>query len=415
VHHRGECVTPKGTLTPSPQGSPHSRRVRIGGRRSVSSDVELADFESDFSAANRDAYHEELSAPKHRRARVSQGSSKPRPRFELDGGNNGSASGSANAAVSALSNQDDNEGGKRRPSYMPTRGLAAVLNQGLATLGEKLGKGSRGNSNEALDMQQYSSSRTKSEGNNPNSNTNPHSHANGNRKKSILKKSESHSSHHSSERGDTKSSSETKRNQIVGKVGSGSKHDPELENLLVSDQESANNTPALARKPISVGAAIVELPPTANHEQIKSLTGPKLRKAETSLKPILVNSSNVSSIKAQPSPPSIQKNNGNVASKEIQTSTISLLALASAVNANQAKEAAANNSNSNGDNSKKFERGRELTDTATSPVFRCPNDMCRHNRPSTALTSTKRKICLCGRTMVSPGGNMLYCSDRIAS
>ena len=199
VHHRGECVTPKGTLTPSPQGSPHSRRVRIGGRRSVSSDVELADFESDFSAANRDAYHEELSAPKHRRARVSQvkrqksfwlafeqqyyfllslgikkingffcarqltkkylghhwtlcsffflqGSSKPRPRFELDGGNNGSASGSANAAVSALSNQDDNEGGKRRPSYMPTRGLAAVLNQGLATLGEKLGNLSPSNS-----------------------------------------------------------------------------------------------------------------------------------------------------------------------------------------------------------------------------------------------------------------------------
>ena len=73
-----------------------------------------------------------------------QGSSKPRPRFELDGGNNGSASGNsaaANAAVSALSNQDDKdlEGGKRRPSYMPTRGLAAVLNQGLATLGEKLG------------------------------------------------------------------------------------------------------------------------------------------------------------------------------------------------------------------------------------------------------------------------------------
>ena len=29
---------------------------------------------------------------------------------------------------------------KQRPSYMPTRGLAAVLNQGLATLGSKLGK-----------------------------------------------------------------------------------------------------------------------------------------------------------------------------------------------------------------------------------------------------------------------------------
>ncbi len=277
------------------------------------------------------------------------------------------------------------------------------------------GKGSRSNiaSNEALDMQQYVRT-TKGSASNNEGNTSNQPHANGNRKKSILKKSESHSSsHHSSERGDRGNSSETKRNQIVGKVGSGSKqsHDPELENLLVSDQESANNTPAMARKPISVSAAIVELPPTANHEQIKSLTGPKLRKAETSLKPILVNSSNVSSIKAQPSPPTIQKNNGNVASKEIQTSTISLLALASAVNQNLA----ANNSNSNGDNSKKFERGRELTDTATSPVFRCPNDMCRHNRPSTALTSTKRKICLCGRTMVSPGGNMLYCSDRIAS
>ena len=34
----------------------------------------------------------------------------------------------------------DPESGKRRPNYMPTRGLAAVLNQGLATLGEKLGK-----------------------------------------------------------------------------------------------------------------------------------------------------------------------------------------------------------------------------------------------------------------------------------
>ena len=69
---RGDSAcTPIGTLTPSPQGSPHSRRVRIGGR-SVSSDVELADFESDFSAANREAYHEDLKSPKHRqRTRVS--------------------------------------------------------------------------------------------------------------------------------------------------------------------------------------------------------------------------------------------------------------------------------------------------------------------------------------------------------
>ena len=81
---------------------------------------------------------------------------KPRPRFELGDNSNAvttttnaataaannttKAEAFANAAVSALSNKDDKEeGGKRRPSYMPTRGLAAVLNQGLATLGEKLG------------------------------------------------------------------------------------------------------------------------------------------------------------------------------------------------------------------------------------------------------------------------------------
>ena len=77
--HRGQQQsapqrsTPNRTLTPSPQDSPHSRRhhVRIGGR-SASSDVELADFESDFSAANREAYHEDVSAPKHKRARVTQ-------------------------------------------------------------------------------------------------------------------------------------------------------------------------------------------------------------------------------------------------------------------------------------------------------------------------------------------------------
>ena len=62
-------------------------------------------------------------------------SNKPRPRFELD-----TKADASNAAVTALSsNKDDKEeGAKRRPSYMPTRGLAAVLNQGLATLGEKL-------------------------------------------------------------------------------------------------------------------------------------------------------------------------------------------------------------------------------------------------------------------------------------
>ena len=73
-HARGlQKSTPTRTQSPSPQDSPHSRRphLRIGGR-SASSDVELADFESDFSAANREAYHEDVSAPKHKRARVSQ-------------------------------------------------------------------------------------------------------------------------------------------------------------------------------------------------------------------------------------------------------------------------------------------------------------------------------------------------------
>ena len=68
--------------------------------------------------------------------------------------------------------------------------------------------------------------------------------------------------------------------------------DPELENLLVSDQEtSANSTPAISRKkpnsqlPVSNPVPIVELPPTANNEQLKSLTGPKLRKAGAPLPP----------------------------------------------------------------------------------------------------------------------------------
>ena len=37
-------------------------------------------------------------------------------------------------------------------------------------------------------------------------------------------------------------------------------------------------------------------------------------------------------------------------------------------------------------------------------VFKCPNDMCRHNKVSSAMTtnsSGKRKICLCGRTMLN--------------
>ena len=75
-------------------------------------------------------------------------------------------------------------------------------------------------------------------------------------------------------------------------TGSSSTADPELENLLVSDQEtSANSTPAISRKKpnnssqLPVSNPIVELPPTANNEQLKSLTGPKLRKAGSPMPP----------------------------------------------------------------------------------------------------------------------------------
>ena len=243
----------------------------------------------------------------------------------------------------------------------------------------------------------------------------------GSKKKSILKKSES-GSHHGHHLRNSK--------QVA---------DPELENLLVSDQEtSANNTPALVRKP---PLSIVNLPPTANNDQLKSLTGPKLRmgakySTETTTqpqphyqqqhlsqqprKPILVNNVNNN------------KNNGNVASKEIQTSTANLLALAataaSAASTNNNINATSTTSNNTSDNvnpanAKKFERGREPapnlntstsnTEAATTttdltsqldglnPVFKCPNDMCRHNKPSSTLTTSKRKICLCGRTMVN--------------
>ena len=126
------------------------------------------------------------------------------------------------------------------------------------------------------------------------------------------------------------------------------------------------------------------------------------------------------------------KNNGSVASKEIQTSTINLLALASAAAASAAKaeaaaQAAGNNNSDSSTPAKKFEYNdmpRELqvttgglSDTVNAAacsatcaaipgdnVFKCPNDMCRHNKVSSAMTtnsSGKRKICLCGRTMLN--------------
>ena len=62
-----------GTLTPSPQGSPLHRRVRIAGNRSASSDAELDwDPPSHDQMLEEAFYVEDSSAPKHKRARVSQ-------------------------------------------------------------------------------------------------------------------------------------------------------------------------------------------------------------------------------------------------------------------------------------------------------------------------------------------------------
>merc|ERR1712061_562628 len=102
-----------------------------------------------------------------------------------------------------------------------------------------------------------------------------------------------------------------------------------------------------------------------------------------------------------------------------------LLALASAAAASAAKaEAAAGNNNSDSSTpAKKFEYNDMplelqggLSDTVNAAcsatcaaipgdnVFKCPNDMCRHNKVSSAMTtnsSGKRNICLCGRTMLN--------------
>ena len=71
-----------------------------------------------------------------------QGSSKPRPRFDLDSkepiSSSSAKDNSASLAASMFNSKEDKDE-KRRPSYMPTRGIGGLLNQGLATLGEKLG------------------------------------------------------------------------------------------------------------------------------------------------------------------------------------------------------------------------------------------------------------------------------------
>jgi hypothetical protein len=167
--------------------------------------------------------------------------------------------------------------------------------------------------------------------------------------------------------------------------------------------------------PISI---VDPLPPTANTDQLKSLTGPKLRKSNAA-PPGGGNRNQHHSSSVTPGGILIQhkngqnqnliskKNNGSVASKEIQTSTFSLLQLASAAAQTQTSLSSAGNNNS--DLTPKFESNFDKTSDTTTVtewdnVFKCPNDMCRHNKVSSAMTtnsSGKRKICLCGRTMLN--------------
>ena len=200
----------------------------------------------------------------------------------------------------------------------------------------------------------------------------------GGKKKSILKKSESGRGHLSSR----------------GHGGQGHANDPERETLLISD-ESSNATPVAPRRhpaqlPKQPSLTAADLPPTANHDQLKALTGPKLRTGASSggIQPLSNNLAGVGN------------GNGTVASKDIQTSTGNLPTnnnisdLASTTQSSVAQTSAVNAAG------RKFERGREHSEAAK---YKCPNDMCRHNKPSTSTASAaaKRKICLCGRTMVN--------------
>ena len=73
-----------------------------------------------------------------------QNTSKVRPRFDDEEdkpitttSTSSTISPAPTEATSLMSSSSSTT--SKRPSYMPTRGLAAVLNQGLASLGEKLG------------------------------------------------------------------------------------------------------------------------------------------------------------------------------------------------------------------------------------------------------------------------------------
>ncbi len=208
------------------------------------------------------------------------------------------------------------------------------------------------------------------------------------KKKSILKKSDSGRGHLGS-RG--------------GSGGHRAEADPERETLLVSD-ESSNATPVAPRRNTAAASSLTkqssltaaDLPPTANTDQLKALTGPKLRTGPSSggggMK---LMSNNV-----------LGNGNGTVASKEIQTSTGNLPTTATNNNISDLTSAAQQSSTTTSTTSnanRKFERGRELSEAGKGLVYKCPNDMCRHNKASTTSASgvAKKKICLCGRTMVS--------------
>lgn len=366
------------------QDSP-SRRARIAAANRAAS-AKLASLSDNELDRPDEQLRCSEPAPKHKRARVSQSGNKPRPRFELDDSPTNDDGGAMFSGSGLLSSHSS---GHIPNPALPvdaakqsfSKGFTAALNQGLATLGSKIGKGhSKGSllsSNEGLDTREGSS-----------------------RKKSILKKSER-----------------------VSECSS----DPERENLLPNS--SASQTPAPARKqlhrqPAAAAATAAadattyqQLPPTTHSDLLKSLTGPKLKKAgkvqaaaaSTATTPAMaaaaavVNQNSLTSSTFTSSEEVLDICTRRVASKEIQTSNINV----SSVGCDPLSPLPFLGGS-------KFERGHpqqlsqagHAADLSSVPavVPHCSNPLCRHNTPTTGGTvrvtpDTQKLICVCGRTM----------------
>eukprot|EP00094_Tigriopus_californicus_P006943 TCALIF_06684-PB protein Name:"Protein of unknown function" AED:0.10 eAED:0.10 QI:0/0.6/0.5/1/0.6/0.5/6/2425/542 len=347
-------ASPKGNASPAN----HHRRVRIASR-SLSSDNELEAW-ADCIEEGEKRYQDE-SEPKHRRSRLTQGPSpKLRPRFDLE---------STNQVEFDLTDDE-----RPRHSYMTTRGLAAVY-QGLASLSEKLGRSNKycaSGPMESINLSVVKSVTSPS----------------GQRKKSILKKSDS----------------------LGGRGSHGG--DPERENLLVSDPDSLNATPLAPRKylhhasPKYDSHERIPLPPHASLPNVHSKDQHQCYEGASTGTPPSSSFTSDELLDERSAP-------SHIAMKDIQTSTTTLA------------QSIAASDNTKATNTTKFERGRdpshcrdigitaktavrddsgigfESSNLATAPNGpRCTNQTCRINKPSSASSTSTRIVCICGHHMV---------------